>query len=109
MVRSSLPALALLALSASAATVPAANPPAAPFSMMQWIEGIIADPTGDNLTPEEAVAAWNATRASAGSLAKRVNCWDGVNYYRRANVRLLSPPPGGNEMVRNELIFSLGQ
>ena len=98
MVRSSLPALALLALSVSAAAVPAANPPAAPFTMTQWIEGIIADPAGDHLTPEEAVAAWNATRASAGSLDRRASCWEG-GQHPRANVR----PPTPAEMKWSEM------
>lgn len=31
------------------------------FSFAEWVEGIIANPDGDNLTPEEAVAAWEAS------------------------------------------------
>ncbi|KAH6634762.1 hypothetical protein B0J18DRAFT_30121 [Chaetomium sp. MPI-SDFR-AT-0129] len=31
------------------------------FSFSNWIEGVITNPDGDNLTPEEAVAAWAAS------------------------------------------------
>ncbi|GAB1319156.1 hypothetical protein MFIFM68171_09366 [Madurella fahalii] len=31
------------------------------FSFGKWIEGIIENPDGDNLTPDEAVAAWKAS------------------------------------------------
>jgi hypothetical protein len=66
---------------ASLALAPALALPAAPtegdsevFSFGKWIDGIIANPDGNNLTPEEAVAAWsassNGTRA-AGGLEKR--------------------------------------
>lgn len=68
-------------LLASLALAPALALPAAPtegdsevFSFAKWIEGIIANPAGNNLTPDEAVAAWsassNGTRA-VGALAKR--------------------------------------
>ncbi|TQN67732.1 hypothetical protein CSHISOI_07716 [Colletotrichum shisoi] len=31
------------------------------FSFGKWIDGIIANPEGDNLTPDEAVEAWHAS------------------------------------------------
>ncbi|GKT40607.1 uncharacterized protein ColSpa_00788 [Colletotrichum spaethianum] len=31
------------------------------FSFSKWVDGIIANPSGDNLTPEEAVEAWHAS------------------------------------------------
>jgi hypothetical protein len=53
-------------LLASLALGPALALPAAPaegeiFSFSQWVEGIIANPDGNNLTPDEAVAAWTAS------------------------------------------------
>ncbi|WYZ36480.1 hypothetical protein EsH8_XV_000033 [Colletotrichum jinshuiense] len=53
------------------------------FSFVKWVDGIIANPNGDNLTPEEAVQAWrksiNATQSVVAStvdshLQKRVSC-----------------------------------
>jgi hypothetical protein len=51
---------------ASLAMAPALALPAAPtqgeiFSFGNWIDGIIANPDGNNLTPDEAVAAWRAS------------------------------------------------
>src|SRR5690554_2258061 len=67
---------------ASMALAPALALPAAPtegaseaFSFGKWIDGIIDNPDGDNLTPEEAVAAWsassNGTSTASGALDKR--------------------------------------
>lgn len=85
MVHYFVPAFALLALSASVAAVPtASNTSPVVFSFVQWIEDIIANPDGDHLTPEEAVAAKNAAMASANPLEKRVNCHDD---WKTTNVR----------------------
>ncbi|KAJ4342408.1 hypothetical protein N0V87_001026 [Didymella glomerata] len=62
----------LLALSTSVAAAPS-TPTSTEFTFAQWIEDIIADPTGDHLSPEEAVAAKNAAVAS-NTLGKRINC-----------------------------------
>ena len=65
---------------ASLALAPALALPAAPtegdsevFSFGKWIDGIIANPDGNNLTPDEAVAAWSASfnGTRAGALDKR--------------------------------------
>ncbi|KAK4148359.1 hypothetical protein C8A00DRAFT_19799 [Chaetomidium leptoderma] len=65
---------------ASLALAPALALPAAPtegdsevFSFGKWIDGIIANPDGNNLTPDEAVAAWSASSngTRAGALEKR--------------------------------------
>ena len=65
---------------ASLALAPALALPAATtegdsevFSFGKWIDGIIANPDGNNLTPEEAVAAWSASsnETSVGTLDKR--------------------------------------
>ncbi|KAK4185781.1 hypothetical protein QBC35DRAFT_533907 [Podospora australis] len=42
-----------------------------PFSFVQWVEGIIANPDGDNLTPEEAVEAWEAANNATENKVKR--------------------------------------
>lgn len=43
-----------------------------PFSFVQWVEDIIANPDGDHLSPEEAVAR-KAAEVSH-SVVKRANC-----------------------------------
>jgi hypothetical protein len=52
--------LASLALALTLA-LPTAPAEAEIFSFSQWVEGIIANPDGNNLTPDEAVAAWTAS------------------------------------------------
>ncbi|KAL1852478.1 hypothetical protein Daus18300_012159 [Diaporthe australafricana] len=64
-------ALAALAFTALVAAVPTTTS-TAPFTFVQWVEDIIANPDGDHLSPEEAVAAKNA--AVAAGPIKRVNC-----------------------------------
>lgn len=83
MLYSSLVLSALVALSTSVAAAPSA-PTSTEFTFAQWIEDIIADPTGDHLSPEEAVAAKNDAVASI-SLGKRLNCdqnWGRANVSR---------------------------
>jgi hypothetical protein len=76
---------------ASLALAPALALPAAStegevevFSFGKWIDGIIDNPDGDNLTPDEAIAAWtasaNGTRPASRSLDKRAPlvCTEGV-------------------------------
>ncbi len=72
MVHFSLPTLALLALGTVTGAVPTPEPAAAePFSFENWVNGIIADPEGPNLTPSEAIeAALNSTAADS-TLSKR--------------------------------------
>lgn len=64
-------ALVALALSALVAAVPTTSS-TTPFSFVQWVEDIIANPDGDHLSPEEAVAK----KAAEGShdVVKRANC-----------------------------------
>lgn len=84
MVHFSLPTLALIALATSVAAIPTASTTAAaPFTFAQWVEDIIANPDGDHLTPEQAVAAKNAAVASTNSLDKRAWCPAG---FKDANV-----------------------
>lgn len=52
--------LASLAL-APALALPAPQNEGEVFSFATWIEGIIENPDGDHLTPDEAVAAWTAS------------------------------------------------
>ncbi|KXX80601.1 hypothetical protein MMYC01_202704 [Madurella mycetomatis] len=66
---------------ASLALVPALALPTAQnegevFSFAKWIEGIIENPDSDNLTPDEAVAAWTASLngTSPSVLEKRAGC-----------------------------------
>ncbi|KAF4880005.1 hypothetical protein CGCSCA1_v001117 [Colletotrichum siamense] len=70
----------LAAVAPLAAAAPAATPAPEIFSFAKWVDGIIANPHGDNLTPEEAVEAYyksvNASEAAAldwdyGSARKR--------------------------------------
>jgi hypothetical protein len=70
MVRAALTTLALLAVchSAGAApTTPETELVTSSFSFAEWVEGIIANPQGDHLTPEQAIAAFNASRNNTGS------------------------------------------
>ncbi|KAG8170183.1 hypothetical protein KVR01_000928 [Diaporthe batatas] len=64
-------ALVALALSALVAAVPTTSS-TTPFSFVQWVEDIIANPDGDHPSPEEAVAM----KAAEGShpIVKRANC-----------------------------------
>jgi hypothetical protein len=87
---------ALLALSTSVAAAPSA-PTSNEFTFAQWIEDIIADPTGDHLSPEEAVAAKNAAVAS-NTLGKRINC---DQNWGRANVRRPLPLSPQNPNARD--------
>ncbi|KAF9871383.1 hypothetical protein CkaCkLH20_11030 [Colletotrichum karsti] len=78
MVNFALPALATLALASIAGAAPTAAA-AEVFTFSAWVEGIIANPDGDNLTPEEAVEAWRASKnitdvAAGTSLEKRASC-----------------------------------
>lgn len=52
------------------------------FTFVQWVEDIIADPDGNHLSPEEAVAAKNAA-VEATPLLKRAYCEES---WPRANV-----------------------
>ncbi|KAL0943484.1 uncharacterized protein CTRU02_201371 [Colletotrichum truncatum] len=82
MVNSALPTLAALAFASFAGAAPAAtqSDTVEVFSFAQWIEGIIANPDGDNLTPDEAVEAWRASIdqtspvPDSGLLQKRYWC-----------------------------------
>lgn len=80
----------LLALSTSAAAAPSTST-STEFTFVQWIEDIIADPAGDHLSPEEAVAAKNA--AMSNTLQKRVNC---DQPWGSANVRLPQHAPASH-------------
>lgn len=109
MVNFALPTLALLALMPviGAVAVPdssvtniarseAADAPVERFSFAKWVDGIIADPNGTHLTPEQAIEAWERTVVNAttettteasrsssssnGTLHKRLRCnniWGG--------------------------------
>ncbi|OAK97778.1 hypothetical protein IQ06DRAFT_296081 [Phaeosphaeriaceae sp. SRC1lsM3a] len=87
--------LSLFALILSATTISAAPAPdttsadEAPFTFSSWIDGILADPNGNHLSPHEAVAAANRTAARLG---KRAICDDQANHFQPANVRFLSVP-----------------
>ena len=63
MVQFTLPALALLALTPiiGAAPAPGANPEGGIFSFEKWVDGIVANPSGDHLSPEQAIAAYEAS------------------------------------------------
>ncbi|KAJ3957185.1 hypothetical protein N0V92_006260 [Colletotrichum tropicale] len=81
MVSFTLPALATLALAALTTAAPTTQTDSVEvFSFSKWVDGIIANPDGDNLTPEQAVEAWHAslneTSAAAenGLLQKRYYC-----------------------------------
>ncbi|KAF3801383.1 hypothetical protein GCG54_00005539 [Colletotrichum gloeosporioides] len=70
MVNFALSAVATLAaLAPLAAAAPTASAAPEVFSFVKWVDGIIANPHGDNLTPEEAVEAYyksvNASEAAA--------------------------------------------
>ncbi|KAK2024962.1 hypothetical protein LX32DRAFT_568971 [Colletotrichum zoysiae] len=83
MVNFALPAVAALALAQVTGATPVAAQSSAVevFSFSKWIDGIIANPEGDNLTPEEAVEAWqeslNETSVAAAGenpIQKRWSC-----------------------------------
>jgi hypothetical protein len=47
------------------------------FSFSNWVESIIANPDGDNLSPEQVVEAWQASLNNTqadGALQKRFVC-----------------------------------
>ncbi|WYZ42694.1 hypothetical protein EsH8_VI_000393 [Colletotrichum jinshuiense] len=87
MVNFALSALAVLAVAPfiGAAPTTAQTDAVEAFSFVKWVDGIIANPDGDNLTPEEAVEAWSATinatstATEGGLLQKRVSCNNLVN------------------------------
>ena len=63
MVHAALTTVALLAMSRAVGAVPTvANTITSNFSFADWVDGIIADPDGDHLTPAQAVAAFHAGR-----------------------------------------------
>ena len=66
MVRRAFTTVALLAACGAVGAIPTAAPVASNFSFVEWVDQIIADPEGDHLTPEQAVAAFYASRGSAG-------------------------------------------
>ncbi|KAF6788740.1 hypothetical protein CSOJ01_14953 [Colletotrichum sojae] len=83
MVNFALPALAVLALAQLTDAAPTQKEETVElFSFGKWVDGIIANPDGDNLTPEEAIEAWkasaNETAAAAAdgenALQKRYAC-----------------------------------
>ncbi|KAF6832374.1 hypothetical protein CPLU01_06199 [Colletotrichum plurivorum] len=82
MVNFALPALAALALAQLTGAAPTQKEETVElFSFGKWVDGIIANPDGDNLTPEEAIEAWkasiNETAAAAdgdNALQKRYAC-----------------------------------
>jgi hypothetical protein len=90
MVNYSLPILTLLALSASTVAIPTTGTTSGTtFTFAQWIEDIIANPGGNHLTPEEAVAAKKAAIATTNPLNARAPRCDGLGW-PRANVRFKS-------------------
>ncbi|KAF6827640.1 hypothetical protein CMUS01_08915 [Colletotrichum musicola] len=82
MVNFALSALAALALAQLTGAAPTQKEETVElFSFGKWVDGIIANPDGNNLTPEEAVKAWkasiNETAAAAdgeNALQKRYAC-----------------------------------
>ncbi|KAK1849735.1 hypothetical protein CCHR01_07637 [Colletotrichum chrysophilum] len=74
----------LAAVAPLAAAAPAATPAPEIFSFAKWVDGIIANPYGDNLTPEEAVEAYYKSRNEVpeaaspdwdyGRVRKRATC-----------------------------------
>ncbi|KAK1704840.1 hypothetical protein BDP67DRAFT_548905 [Colletotrichum lupini] len=85
MVNVALSTLAVLAAAPFIGAVPTAtqSDAAEVFSFAKWVDGIIANPEGDNLTPSQAVEAWresvNATESDGTTstnslLQKRVTC-----------------------------------
>jgi len=70
MVRAALTTFALLAVLGAvraAPTAPETELVTSSFSFAEWVEGIIADPQGNHLTPEQAIAAFNAGLGNATS------------------------------------------
>jgi len=64
MVNPAFAALAVLALSHIVGAFPTASTAKSSFSFVDWVDGIIANPDGEHLTPEEAVAAFHAAGGS---------------------------------------------
>ncbi|KAJ0314179.1 hypothetical protein Brms1b_007144 [Colletotrichum noveboracense] len=78
----------LAAVAPLAAAAPAATPAPEIFSFAKWVDGMIANPHGVNLTPEEAVEAYykfvNASEAAAldwdyGRARKRDDAAEGAS------------------------------
>jgi hypothetical protein len=69
MVRAALTTVALLAVCRAVGAAPAAAAAVvtSSFSFAEWVEQIIADPQGDHLTPEQAVAAFQAGQNSTNT------------------------------------------
>ncbi|KAF4453072.1 hypothetical protein FALBO_16068 [Fusarium albosuccineum] len=76
MARLILSALAILASTSLVAAMPApaADEAAQPFSVERWVDGILADPNGDHLSPEEAAEQY--AKHGSRSLDKRATCYD---------------------------------
>ncbi|KAK1960980.1 hypothetical protein LY78DRAFT_645670 [Colletotrichum sublineola] len=72
MVNFALPALAALALAQLTGATPVAAS-SSTFSFSKWVDGILANPNGDNLTPEEAVEAWKESLNETSAVATRGN------------------------------------
>ena len=83
MVRLSLSTAAVLASSSlvMARPAPASNDNGAQaFSWENWVEGIIADPNGNHLSPEDAVEASKATESKRSLVIRDTTCrGDGVD------------------------------
>ncbi|TDZ30026.1 hypothetical protein C8035_v003496 [Colletotrichum spinosum] len=69
MVNAVFSSLAVLALASFAGAAPAAAETDAVevFSFAKWVDGIISNPDGDNLSPEQAVEAWQASISETSS------------------------------------------
>lgn len=77
MVRLSLSTVAVLASSSvvMAMPAPASNDNGAQaFSWENWVEGIIADPNGDHLSPEDAVEASKAAESKRSLDIRDASC-----------------------------------
>lgn len=57
--------VAMISLAVLCSAAPSDNSSLKPFSFEEWARGIAENPSGDNLTPEEAIAAYNATIAAS--------------------------------------------
>ncbi|KAF5521232.1 hypothetical protein CGCA056_v006284 [Colletotrichum aenigma] len=103
----------LAAVAPLAAAAPAATPAPEIFSFAKWVDGVIANPHGDNLTPEEAVEAYyksvNASEAAAldwdyGRARKRDDATEGAtpdwDYGKRDEVPEAATPDWDYGRVR---------
>lgn len=66
MVQFTIPGLTLLSIIARIEASSSKADISANFTFHAWIESVIADPNGQVLSPDEAVAAWNHTQATKG-------------------------------------------